>query len=166
MKALKLVLVALLLAALGIFAIFTFGMRTKSPVVLGTIRRINRAYLNPRQRDAGAPGAYASVIQHTGRTTGTQYETPIVAAETEDGFVIALPYGTRADWLQNVLARGMATILHEGDAMAVDRPELVPIDAADAYFSGNDQRAHRLFGTDQCLRVRHVEPDRSAAVTT
>ena len=166
MKPLKGILCALALAVVGIFATFTFGMRTKSPFVLGTIRRFNRAYMNPRQRDAGLPGAYASVIQHTGRTTGTPYETPVVAAETEDGFVIALPYGTQADWLQNVLASGAATIVHEGDVLAVDRPEVLPIDAADAFFSPNDRRAHRLFGVDQCLRVRRVQHDHSTAAST
>ena len=163
MRAVKISLCTLVLAAAGVFAVFTVGLRRKSPLVLGVIRRFNRAYVNPRQRDAGTPGAYASIIQHVGRATGTSYATPIVASGTEDGFVIALPYGSQADWLKNVLAAGSATILHEGRSDAVERPELVPIAAADAYFSRGDRRAHRVFGTDQCLRVRRVDDDRSAA---
>jgi hypothetical protein len=46
------------------------------------------------------------VIHHVGRTTGARYETPVVARPTDDGFAIALPYGTGADWLQNVLGQG------------------------------------------------------------
>jgi hypothetical protein len=45
------------LTAVGVFALavvtlglaLLIGMRTKSPPVMGAIRRANRAYLNPRQ---------------------------------------------------------------------------------------------------------------------
>lgn len=140
-----------------VLTIFTLGMRTKSPTVLNAVRRMNRAFVNPRQRDAGTPGAYASLIQHSGRASGRLYETPVVAEVTEDGFVIALPYGTQADWLKNVQANGSATVVHEGNAHQVGEPELIPIGTADPYFSPNDQRAHRVFGTDQCLRLRRVD---------
>ncbi len=143
--------------AAAVLTIFTLGMRTKSPTVLNVIRRMNRAYVNPRQRDAGTPGASASLIQHSGRTTGRLYETPVVAEVTEDGFVIALPYGMRADWLKNVLANGSATVIHEGSVHQVGAPELVPIDEADVYFSPNERRAHRVFGTDRCLRLHRIE---------
>ncbi len=147
----------LCLAAAMLTAVFTLGMRTKSPVVLDAIRRTNRAYVNPRQRDAGTPGAYASLIRHHGRTTGAPYETPVVAEATEDGFVIALPYGSRADWLKNVLASGSATIVHDGATHRLGEPDVVPIDTADQYFSPGDRRAHRLFGTRECLRLRLVD---------
>ncbi len=157
MKVLKILIGALGVLAVALLTIFTLGMRTESPTVLNAIRRMNRAVVNPRQRDAGRPGAYASLIQHSGRTTGRLYETPVVAEATEDGFVIALPYGARADWLKNVLARGSATVIHEGEIHQVGEPELIPIESADAYFSPNDRRAHRVFGTDQCLRLHRVD---------
>lgn len=138
-------------------AVFTFGMRAKSPIVRDGIRRMNRAVVNPRQRDAGEPGASASLIRHTGRTTGTEYETPVVTATTDDGFVIALPYGSRADWLKNVLASGSATIVHDGLAHRVGEPEVVAIEVADPYFSPNERRAHQVFGTRECLRVRRTD---------
>jgi deazaflavin-dependent oxidoreductase (nitroreductase family) len=152
---------ALLVAGLCLVGVlllvFTLGMRTKSPKVLDAIRRTNRAYINPRQRDAGTHGAYASLIRHTGRTTGASYETPVVAEATEDGFVIALPYGSRADWLKNVLASGSATILHEGEIHRLGEPEVVSIETADEYFTPKDRRAHRIFDTRECLRVRRVD---------
>ena len=76
--------------------------------------------------------------------------------------MIALPYGLSADWLQNVLASGSATIVHDGSTYDVDRPEVVPLSAVEHQFSPADQRAHRLFGVDQCLRVRRpvaAQPD-------
>ena len=151
----------LCLVAVLLLLVFTIGMRTKSPMVLGAIRRANRAYFNPRQRDAGAPGAYASLIRHTGRVTGASYETPVVAAATEDGFVIALPYGSQADWVKNVLASGSATMVNEGLTYRLSEPEVVSIGTADPCFSSKDQRAHRIFGTRECLRTRRDDLQRA-----
>ena len=85
---------------------------------------------------------------------------------TDDGFVIALPYGLSADWLKNVLASGSATIAHDGSTYDVDRPEVVPLSTVEHQFSPTDQRAHRLFGVDQCLRVRRTVPDQPDTGTT
>jgi deazaflavin-dependent oxidoreductase (nitroreductase family) len=148
--------VLLVLVATGI--VFVAGMRAKSPLVLDTVRRTSRAMKPLALKSAGTPGAYASVIRHVGRTTGRAYETPVGAVATDDGFVIALPYGPNTDWLKNVLASGSATIVDEGDTYDVDRPEVVPMAAAGRFFSSQDQRAHRVFGVDQCLRVRRLGP--------
>jgi deazaflavin-dependent oxidoreductase (nitroreductase family) len=153
MKPLARLLGTLCAAAAVAVVVFTVGMRTKSPVVLDPIRRMNRAFINPRQHDAGRPGAYASLVRHTGRTTGTPYETPVVAEATGSGFVVALPYGSRADWVKNVLASGGATVVHEGETYRVVDPQVVPI-ATSEVFSRQDRRVHRLFGVDECLRVR------------
>jgi deazaflavin-dependent oxidoreductase (nitroreductase family) len=148
------------------FAIaFLVGMRRKSPAVLGAVRRTNRAVINPRQlASAGTPGAAASVIHHRGRRSGREYATPVGANPIDDGFLIALPYGTQADWLRNVLAAGTATIDHEGGTYPVIAPELVPIAELADRFSATDRRLFRLFAIDQCLRVRH--DDATVASTT
>lgn len=144
---------------LTIAIIFVLGMRTKSPPVINAVRRVNRAVFNPHQmKSAGTPGAYASVVRHSGRTTGRSYETPVQAVATDEGFVITLPYGPHSDWLKNVLASGSATIVNEGQSYRVDRPEIIDIETAAAHFPSKDQRSHRLFGVDQSLRVRRLEP--------
>ena len=150
-----LVVVGMLVTALMV------GMRTKCTPMLTAVRRVNRVVWNPRaMKSAGTPGAYASVIRHVGRTTGRSYETPVTAVATDDGFVIASPYGSQSDWLKNVLAGGSATIVDEGGTYRVDRPEMVPTASVASYFSPQDQRAQRLFGVDECLRLRRVaEPD-------
>jgi deazaflavin-dependent oxidoreductase (nitroreductase family) len=154
---------ALLIALLMIWIVFGLGMRTKWPPVLGAVRRVNRAVFNPRQmRSAGTPGAYASVIRHSGRRTGKLYETPVGAVATDDGFVISLPYGLHPDWLKNVLASGSATMVHEGHIYRIDQPEVIPMEAAAAHFPPKDQRLHRLFAVDQCLRVRRGELQETA----
>jgi deazaflavin-dependent oxidoreductase (nitroreductase family) len=160
-------LAALFLALVTIFVVFLVGMRTKSPPVLKAVRKFNRAVSNPRQMEsAGTPGAYASVIRHGGRTSGRPYETPVGAVATDDGFVITLPYGSHADWLKNVLASGSATIVDEGHTYRVDQPEIIPMEAAATHFPRKEQRNLRLFGVDQCLRVRRVETDEATEQLT
>src|SRR5688572_5901515 len=136
---------ALLLALIGVMIAFVVGMRAKSPAVLNTVRRTSRAMKPFVMRSAGTPGGPASVIRHVGRTTGRPYETPVGAVAIDDGFVIALPYGSNTDWLKNVLARGSAVIVDEGSTYEVDQPEVVPLAVEALSFSPEDQRAHRLF---------------------
>jgi len=151
---------ALLLALLTISIGFGVGMRAKFPPVINAVRRLNHAVFNPRQmRSAGTPGADASVIRHVGRKTGRRYETPVAAVATGDGFVVALPYRSRADWLKNVLASESATIVNQGHTYRVDQPEIIPIEAAAAHLPAKDRRNFRLFGVDQYLRVRRGQSD-------
>src|ERR687897_802668 len=150
-------LVGGLLFVLGVIGIvFLAGMRTKSPLVLNAVRRSSRATKRFVLKSSGTPGGIASVIRHVGRTTGRPYETPVQAVATDDGFVIALPYGPNTDWLKNVLAMESATIVHEGETYLVDRPEVVPMSVAEPLFTLKDQRTHRLFRVEECLLVQRV----------
>jgi deazaflavin-dependent oxidoreductase (nitroreductase family) len=150
----------LLLGVIGV--VFVSGMRRKSPLVLNAVRPSGRATKRFVLPSSGTPGGIASVVRHVGRTSGRPYETPVRAVATDDGFVIALPYGPNTDWLKNVVASRSATIVHEGSTYRVDRPEVVPMSAATPLFPPKDQRTHRLFRVDQCLLVHRVEQDGSA----
>lgn len=136
---------------------FTVSFRTKFPPVQNAIRRLNRRVLNPRQmRTAGQPGAWASVVHHVGRSSGTGYRTPVVATATEGGFVIALPYGPRADWVRNLVAAGSGAIEHGGRIIRVERPALVSASDANRFFAAREQRSHNLFSVDDFLHLtRH-----------
>lgn len=144
----------LALGALGV--VFVVGMRTKSPAVLDTVRRCGRASKRFVLPSAGTNGASVSVVRHVGRTTGRMFETPVQAVATDDGFVIALPYGRNTDWLKNVVAAGSAVIVHDGSSHQVERPEVVQMSAAARHFTSSDQRTHRLFRVDECLVVHSV----------
>ena len=147
--------VVLAIVVLGLA--FFLGMRAKSRLVRGAMIWFTRTVMNPMQmKSAGNPGAYAAVIKARGRVSGRLYETPIGAVVSGDGFVIALPYGTQANWVRNVLAAGTATLVHEGHTYTVDRPELVPMAGLEACFSEADQRAQRVTRVDQCLRLRNA----------
>jgi deazaflavin-dependent oxidoreductase (nitroreductase family) len=136
------------------------AMRTKSASSLSVVRRFNRAFTNKLQRrSAGTPGAYASRIQHRGRRSGRAYETPVVPFATDDEFLIVLPYGADTDWVKNVLAAGSAVLVTDGRTHNVDQPEIVPLVTVSASFPPREQRTHRWFGVEECLRVRRVEVD-------
>lgn len=145
-----------IVAVLGV--VFLVGMRRKSPMVLDTVRRFSRAVTNPRVvRTAGDPGAAASLIRHVGRTTQRSYATPVGAHAVPDGFVIALPYGTRADWLKNVLASGTAVIVDEGATYPVEQPAVVATADVAPHLPRGERRTLRAFKVDQCLRVVHAD---------
>ena len=147
-----------LVALVALSVAFLVGMRAKYPPLLNAVRRMNRSVWNPRALEtAGQSGAMASVIRHVGRRSGTAYETPIGPVMTDDGFVVPLPYGTTPDWLKNVLAAGTAVIVHDGTTYRVDRPEVIRAADAFVFVPRSEQRALRLFGVDEFLRVRLAE---------
>lgn len=140
-----------------IAATFVVGMRTKSRLVQGPIVWFSRRFMNPRQMlVAGRPGAYASIVRHRGRRSGQPYETPVGVVADGSSFLIALPYGSGAQWVRNVLAAGSATLVTEGETVDVDRPELVATRDVVGRFSPSDQRMFRIFATDECLRLHRL----------
>jgi hypothetical protein len=80
----------------------------------------------------------------------------VVPFATDDGFVIALPYGSNTDWLKNVIASGSATIVNEGNTYRIDQPELVPTAMAAPYMPVKEQRSLHRFDIAECLRIRCV----------
>lgn len=151
-----LLLITLAAAALAT-ATFMLGMRYKWPFVLDGVRRMNRRLLNPRQmRSAGTPGAYAGIIHHVGRRSGQDYQTPVGITPVDGTYVIVLPYGTRPDWVKNVLTAGTATLTHEGATHIVGRPEVIPTHDVLESLDQSDQKAQSWFNVDQCMRLHAV----------
>jgi len=105
-------------------------------------------------RSAGKQGSSTSVVRHVGRRSGRTYQTPVIAARHDDTFLIALSYGQRTEWLKIVFDKGAATIVTNGHTYEVDRPEVIPMAEATAYFRPREQRMHRQFHVDAALQVR------------
>lgn len=122
--------------------------------VQNALRLLTRVMRPLALRSAGKQGSSTSVVRHIGRRSGRPYQTPIIAVRHDDSFLIALPYGERTDWLKNVLDKGSATIVTNGHAYEVDRPEIIPMVEATAYFRPREQRMHRQFHVDSALQVR------------
>lgn len=123
--------------------------------VRDAVRVFNRHALNPVMMPmAGRKHWYAAVIQHTGRRTGKEYATPVVADRVADGFIVPLPYGTGVDWLRNVLAAGRATIRVEGQTYEVAHPTIIDAQAAAPQLSAKRRRAFQRFGIDRYMKVQ------------
>lgn len=75
-----------------------------------------------------------SLIRHVGRRSGRSYETPVLLAEVEDGFVAELTYGDTVDWYRNAVAAGTCTVVHRGRQFRVDRIEACSADAGRAAY--------------------------------
>ena len=148
------------IAAVGavVWVGFTLSFRTKFRPVQNAIRRLNRGFTNPRVlRNAGTPGASASVVHHVGRVSGTEYQTPVVVVPAEPGLVIALPYGPRVDWVRNVFASSEARIQHEGAPIRAVQPRLASLAEVNHLFPTKEQRMHRLYGVNEFLVLRPAE---------
>ena len=127
------------------------------------VARFNRYVTNPIvRRFAGwAPGF--CILRHTGRRTGREYVIPLNIFEAEHGFVLALTYGSDADWVQNVLAAGSALIRRRGDDIALTNPRLIPTEEGMSHVSAGARPFLRLAHVTEFLRMDEVPGRVSAA---
>jgi deazaflavin-dependent oxidoreductase (nitroreductase family) len=95
------------------------------------VKRIsNRLFL----RISGGPLRAYSVVKHVGRQSGREYRNPVSAYRLDDGFVIAVLYGTESQWVRNVMATGRLVLRTKGSDHQLERPELIgPTRALTAY---------------------------------
>ncbi|HLH23283.1 MAG TPA: nitroreductase family deazaflavin-dependent oxidoreductase [Chloroflexota bacterium] len=89
------------------------------------VARFNRRVTNPfTRRFAGRAPGFAIVV-HRGRSSGRVYRTPVNAFKRRGGYVLALTYGPRADWVRNVLAAGECLLVTRGRRLRMTNPRLV-----------------------------------------
>ncbi len=89
------------------------------------IARFNRRFTNPIARTiAGRLPGFAIVV-HRGRTSGRTFRTPVNVFRRPGGYVIALTYGQRAEWVRNVLAAGGCTLETGGRRYQMIHPRVV-----------------------------------------
>jgi deazaflavin-dependent oxidoreductase (nitroreductase family) len=110
-------LAALPAAILGFLLLVRFRRRA--------VARFNRAVTNRITRPfAGWAPGFGLVI-HRGRTSGRLYRTPVNLFREADGFSIALTYGPRSEWVQNVLAGGGCVVETRGRRYRCSNPAIV-----------------------------------------
>jgi hypothetical protein len=85
--------------------------------------------------------------------TGAAARTAVAVAAALLGVGVVSPYGTRADWVRNVLASGSATVVTRGDRVDVDRPSIVATADVEGQIPAKTLRTLRLFGVNQCLHL-------------
>ena len=88
--------------------------------------KINKRIFNPLslRRDT-----FPRLI-HVGRSSGKEYVTPLDAHPVDGGYMFILVYGSKSDWVQNILASGHATLRKDGNTYELDNPRVVSGDVA------------------------------------
>ncbi|MDF8265701.1 nitroreductase family deazaflavin-dependent oxidoreductase [Luteipulveratus flavus] len=86
--------------------------------------RINRVGLNRITRHLAPHLPGLGVVVHRGRRSGREFRTPVNVFPVDDGFVLALTYGARTDWVRNVLAAGGCEIVHRGRTYPCSQPRV------------------------------------------
>jgi len=89
------------------------------------VARFNRVVTNRITKPFADKLPGFGILIHRGRKSGREFRTPLNLFRTEDGFVVALTYGSDADWVRNVLAAGGAEVVTRGNKYRVQDPELV-----------------------------------------
>ena len=120
------------------------------------LRRLTQVTRPLAMRSAGTEKSNTSIVVHVGRHSGRTFETPVVAVQHDQGFLIALPYGERTDWMKNVVASGTATVVTHGQTYRVDQPKVIPMSEATRYFGPKEQKLHRRFAVESCLQVHRM----------
>lgn len=88
--------------------------------------QINKRVFNPSALRNGR----WKVLTHVGRSSGRTYRTPLDAAEVDGTYVFILVYGSRSDWVQNVMASGSATLDTRDGVVELTAPRIIPGDVA------------------------------------
>ena len=90
------------------------------------VAEVNKRVFNPMEKRRGK----RPIITHVGRTSGKTFQTPLDAHRVDGGFIFILMYGSKSDWVQNVLAAGTATVTKDGESFALTSPQLISSDEA------------------------------------
>jgi hypothetical protein len=89
-----------------------------------------------------------SVVGHTGRHSGRQFETPVAARRVAGGFVLALAFGSTAHWYRNLVAARHGVIRWRGIDHPVGAPETLATEVALAAFLPVQRAALRAADID------------------
>ncbi|HET8944744.1 MAG TPA: nitroreductase family deazaflavin-dependent oxidoreductase [Dehalococcoidia bacterium] len=85
------------------------------------LAKINKRVFNPIEIRRGA----RPVLIHVGRSSGKTYRTPLDAHPLAGGYLFIPMYGSRSDWVRNVLAARAARLLLNGKEIELESPRIV-----------------------------------------
>ena len=89
-----------------------------------SIARFNKRFTNKLTlKVAGYLPGFA-IVSHDGRKSVRTYRTPVNVFRTDDGYIIALTYGSQSDWVKNVLAAGSCELQTRGRQVCLSNPQI------------------------------------------
>ena len=109
--------------------------------------QINKRLFNPRALESGK----WKVINHIGRSSGRHYRTPLDGFEVDGTYVFILVYGSRSDWVQNILASGSATLEANRELLELTSPRILP--AATAWKILGEKPNTAFVKVGECLQM-------------
>lgn len=98
-----------------------------------------------------------AVLYHRGRVSGRGYAVPVGLRATGDAYFIALVFGARTQWVQNVIAVGGCTVRWRGTDIALTEPTIIRADDAAFAFPAVLRWMMRAVGAGQVIRLRPVD---------
>jgi deazaflavin-dependent oxidoreductase (nitroreductase family) len=110
---------------------------------------LNKRVFNPLELRRGV----RPVLTHVGRTSGKLYRTPLDAHPVDGGYAFILVYGSRSDWVRNVLAAGHAQLTIEGRELELTAPRLATADEVWRALDSRVRRPPRLLRITEYLRM-------------
>jgi len=114
------------------------------------LARVNRRVFNPRELKRGI----RPVLTHVGRSSGETYNTPLDAHPIADGYIFIVNYGSRSDWVQNVLASGTAVLTIDGGAIELVSPALLSKETAWQLLAETTKRPAAFLKITEYLRMK------------
>ncbi|GAA3656042.1 nitroreductase family deazaflavin-dependent oxidoreductase [Nonomuraea antimicrobica] len=110
---------------------------------------VNKKVFNRR----AIAGGKWPVLIHVGRVSGATYRTPLDAHPVDGGYLFVLVYGSRSDWVRNVLAAGGARLRVDGREVALAAPRLVGRDEAFRALPAEVARPPKVLRITEFLRM-------------
>ena len=103
---------------------------------------------------AGRPFVPAfSIVRHRGRASGKTYLTPVIVEPVDGGFMFALTWGPRTDWVLNLRAAQGGELRRHGVLYRLSAPRFVSAAEGAAAFPRLARVVLQRVGVRDFLRV-------------
>ena len=127
---------------------------TMKQALLDRIRVMNKYVTNKVLiHIAGKNFGHFVILKHVGRKSGKLYRIPIIAEPFDNGFVIALTYGRKVDWYENVLAEGSCSLVWKNQEYFLIHPEFIDKESGLEAFPVLFRAGLRKMGTEYYLKL-------------
>jgi len=111
--------------------------------------QINKRFFNPK----ALVSEKWEVITHVGRSSGETHRTPLGSWEVDGTRVFVIVYGSRSDWVQNILSSGRATLETGGQIEELGSPRLISGATALSMLDGGYKPPPRFLKIDEYLQM-------------
>lgn len=110
---------------------------------------INKRVFNPREIRKGK----RPTLTHVGRSSGKTYVTPLDAHPIAGGYMFILVYGSKSDWVRNIMQAGTATLTRDGAQIELTTPRVVSRNVAEAELAEGTKIPSGLINVDEFLQM-------------